>query len=188
MWLELERGIARDLRRRLRIDVADPHPGQPGLRSLVLEAAHTFLPEAALEGLPAIAQTEVEVGFTGPLREAIAAAEPNEEAVQPLRDLVVEGLTGMHGSVGALLLVDQIHLRRLVRGNVPVIVAVRCVHWYCSYRTTDDPDARLVASLLALDYEWLRSRKDRPRLEEAMRAEAVSLVGEQPDDLLNVTV
>lgn len=188
MWLELEKGVARDLRRRLRLDVAEPHPDRPGRRALVLRAAHTVLPEAFVEDLPAIARAEVEAGLTGPLREAIAAAEPTEEAVGPLRDRLVKRLGGQPGLGGALLLADQVHLRRLVRGDVPAIVAVGCVHWYGAYRSEDDPNAGLVASLLRMEGAWLQTSNGRPRLEAEMRAEAVSLVGEDPEDLLDVSV
>ena len=188
MWLELEKGVARDLRRRLRIDVADPHPHQAGRRSLVLRAAETVLPEAFMQDLPAVARAEVDAGLTGPLREAIATAEPTEEAVEPLRDQVVGRLRGQAGLVGALLVADHVHLRRLVRGDVPVIVAVICVHWYGAYRSDDDPNASVVASLLRMEDAWLQTPNGRPRLEAEMRAEAVSLVGEDPEDLLDVSV
>lgn len=188
MWLELEQGVSRDLRRRLRLDVANPHPDRPGRRALVLRAAHTVLPEAFVEDLPAIARAEVEAGLTGPLREAIATADPTEGAVGPLRDRLVKRLGGQPGLGGALLLADQVHLRRLVRGDMPAIVAVGCVRWYGAYRSLTDPQAQTVASLLGLEDAWLRSPPDRLRLEEAMRAEAVSLVGEDPEDLLDVSV
>lgn len=76
--------------------------------------------------------------------------------MQPLRDRLVERLGGQPGLVGALVLADQVHLRRLVRGDVPTIVAVGCIHWYGAYRSDTDPDAQVVASLLELEDAWLR--------------------------------
>lgn len=63
-----------------------------------------------------------------------------------------------------------------------------CIHWYGAYRSDTDPDAQVVASLLELEDAWLRGPRDRPRLEAEMRTEAVSLVGEDPDDLLDMSV
>lgn len=75
-----------------------------------------------------------------------------------------------------------------MRGAVPAIVAVGCIHWYGAYRSNDDPNEHLIASLLGLEDAWLQDFDHRPRLEAAMRAAAVSLVGEHPKDLLDVAV
>lgn len=103
--------------------------GAPGL-SLVLQAAHTLLPEANVTDLPKIARDEVLAGLTGPLREATAVADEQVEDKNWLRDQIVKRLSGRSGWVGAIMVADQIHLRRLVQGHVPAIVTVECVHWY----------------------------------------------------------
>lgn len=105
-----------------------------------------------------------------------------------LRDKVVERLSGQSGLAGALVLADQVHLRRLVRRDVPAIVAVQCVHWYGAYRSETDPNAQLVASLLQLEDAWLNKLEGRSQLEDAMRAHAISLVGESPEDLIDLNV
>lgn len=89
VWLELEKGVSRGLRLRRGIDIVPPHHDQAGRRALVLQAAHTVLPEASVVDLPAIARVEVEARLTGPLREAIAAADRNDESLLSLRDRLV---------------------------------------------------------------------------------------------------
>lgn len=54
MWLELEKGTARHLRRLLHIDVGALDPARPSRRALMFEAAHTVLPEAGVENLPGV--------------------------------------------------------------------------------------------------------------------------------------
>jgi len=55
MWLNLEVGSARSLSRRTRVHIDVPLVGAwPGSRrrALIVEAAHTYFPEAAVESLP----------------------------------------------------------------------------------------------------------------------------------------
>lgn len=188
MWLRLERGVARRLRRMHRVAISDPNSDQNERLSFVLQAAHTLLPEADVSDLPAIAREEVRAGLTGPLRRAMAATDEQSDDTSRLRDQVVEGLSGRSGLVGAITLADQVHLRRLVRGEVPPVVAVGCLQWYGHYRKSGAPNTQLVAPLLSLGEAWLRSPPDRPRLESAMHDEAVILVGTHPEDLIDIPV
>lgn len=187
MWLTLEKGIARALRRRHGPDL-DSRPEQDGRRALVLQAAQTLLPEAGVDSLPGLARDEVAAGLTGPIRRAIAATDPTQSAVAELRDHLVERLSGRLDGTGAVLVADRVHLTRLVRGDVPAIVAIGCVGWYGAYRSSADPTASLVASLLRLSEAWMQRPADRAPLERAMVDQAASLVGDQPDDLLDATV
>lgn len=120
MWLQLEKGVARHCRNRLHFDVGDPAPDEPARRALAMEAAHSVLPECAMENLPVMARLELDSGLTGPLREAVAGAAPTEEAVGPLRDRLVESLSGQPGHVGALVLSDHIHLGWSARRYPPL--------------------------------------------------------------------
>jgi len=95
--LTLEGGVLRDLHRRLHIDLPGVEPSDDTRRSLVLDAAHTVFPEAAVQGLPDTARAELTAGLTGPLRHAIAAADPSDSALPGLRDQLVEHLTGDPG-------------------------------------------------------------------------------------------
>ena len=146
------------------------------------------MPKADVDSLPAIARDEVAAGLTGPTRRAIATADPTQSTVTELRDHLVERLSGRVDGAGAVLLADRVHLSRLVRGDVPAIVAVGCVGWYGAYRSAADPNASLVASLLRLSEAWMRRPADRPRLERSMMDEAASLIGDQPDDLLDAPI
>lgn len=83
---------------------------------------------------------------------------------------------------------DQVHLARLVRGDVPEIVAAGCLAWYGAWRSHNDPHTREVNVLQELYDAWVQRAGDRRELEEAMKAEARSVVGDQPGDLLDATV
>lgn len=188
MWLQLEKGSAKGNRNFLRYNLGDPDPGGPARRALAMEAAHSALPECGVEGLPGIARRELASGLGGPLRRAIAEAEPTEEAIESLRDQLVASLSGQTGHRGALVLTDHIHLSRLVRGDVPAMVAVECLLWYGAYRGDDDPHADQIAWLRRMDEEWWEKQRHRPRLELEMLAVAFSVVGEDPEDLLDKRV
>lgn len=189
MWLILEKGILRHLHRRHSTEIVDPFPDEPGRRALVLEAAHTILPEAGVADLPAIARTEMESGLAGLLRQAISAIGPRQdEELISLRDQLVRRLGGRPARPGAISLADQVHLARLVRGDVPEVVAAGCLAWYGACRGHDDPHTRVVGVLQNLYDVWAQRSSDRPGIEEAMKTEARSVVGDRPGDLLDATV
>lgn len=188
MWLTLEKGTLRHLRRQTDTDVVDPWPEHDGRHPLTLTAAHTVFPEDNVDNLPAVARAEIAAGLDGPLRTSVAAAEPQSDELVNLRDQLIHELSGQRGRPGALLLADHIHLRRLTRGDVPPVIAAGCTIWYGSYRQGTDPQQRVVASLHDLYDAWVQRPQHRSQLDEAMRAEAVSLVGDRPDDLLNAEV
>ena len=188
MRLTLEGGVLRDLHRRLHIDLPGVEPSDDTRRSLVLDAAHTVFPEAAVQGLPDTARAELTAGLTGPLRHAIAAADPSDSALPGLRDQLVEHLTGDPGRLGAITLADRVHLARLIRGDVPPILAVGCLLWYGAYRTDHDPDAAVLRALFELRDTWLNQPQDRPDLDQAMTDHATSVLGDHPEDPLTVTV
>lgn len=188
-WLRLEIGIARNLRRTQTTTLEGFSPKQKTRRSLILHAAHTLLPEADVEDLPSIARAEIKAGLNGPLRQAIAEADKRaEEKLEKLRDQLIERMSGRFDWVGALMLADQIHLRRLVRRDVPAIVAIECVLWYGAYRGTKRPNVDLVSSLRDLDEDWLKNPKRRLNTEQKMRQEAISLVGNHPTDLIDTII
>lgn len=188
MWLRLEHGVARNLRRRQHVDIFDLQPSQMERSSLILQAAWTVLPEESMQNLPMIARVEVAAGLTGSLREAVAAADTSEKIVEPLRNRLIKQLSGRADLMGAVSLADRIHLGRLVRGDVPAIVAVGCLQWYASYRSEADPNARAIASLSQLHDTWLRNSQLRPRLDQAIRFQATSVVGENPENLLDAVI
>ena len=183
-WLTLELGVADHLRRWYELDVGAP-PGRKGRNPLVLQAAWTLLPEAGVENLPPIACQEVAAGLHGPLREAIAAAEAREGAVETLRDQLVTQISGLDPRAGAIVVVDQVHLRRLVLGQVPAIVALGCLTWYGAYRQSDDPHAGAITALRELEQAWLHHPEQRTRLDEQIRAIATGMVGEHPTTLID---
>jgi hypothetical protein len=140
MWLNLEVGTARSLRRRLhtRIDTP-PSPDQRsyGRRALVVEAAHTYFPEAAVESLPEIAAAEVAIGLTGRLRHWIATTDPDDPVLHLLRDDLIARLGGTADVTGALTVVDRVYASRLLRHQVPPIITASCVTWYGHWRTSN---------------------------------------------------
>ena len=190
VWLTLEKSGIRNQRRDLGVDhLRDPHPDLPARQSLVLTSAHTLLPEAGVEGLPGLARQEVMQGLSGPVREAMARCEDSSPAIELLRDDLVLRLSGgRSGLAAAVVVVDQVHLRRLVRGVVPTIIATRNLLWYDFYRHDDDPHAETIGSLRHLHDTWRQRSGERSSLEEQMRRIAVDVVGEDPDDLLDAVV
>lgn len=183
-WLTLELGVATHLRRLNGVDVDAP-PGREGRHPLVLEAAHTLFPEAGVENLPHLAREELVAGLNGPLRQQIAATEAREEAVNQLRDQLVAQISGHDPQKGAIVVADQVHLRRLVRGQVPAIVALACLHWYGAYRQPGDPNADAITALHELEQSWLHHPEQRTRLDERIMAVAVNVVGQHPTTLLD---
>lgn len=183
-WLDLELGAARSLRRHYGV-VRDSPPRNQGRRSLVLQAAHSLLPEAGVEDLPAYAREEVEAGMSGPLRQRIAATEAQAGLLDPLRDQLVAQISGRTPQQGAIVVVDQVHLRRLVRREVPAIVSVRCLSWYGAYRHADDAHAEDIALLIELGQEWLHRPTRRAELSARIMERAESLVGRFPTTLID---
>jgi hypothetical protein len=190
MWLVLEKSGVRNQRRELGVeDLHDPHPELPARRPLVLTAAHTLLPEAGTDVLPELARREVEDGLTGPLRTALARCEDDSPAVEDLRDRLVAQLGGGRpGPVAAVAVADQVHLRRLVRGVVPAVIATGNLLWYDGYRQDSAPHVEAVAALRGLYAAWKRQPGQRRVVEDEMRRVAVGVVGADPDDLLDVVV
>lgn len=174
MLLTLEDGVLRNLHRRLHIDLPGMDLSEQTRRALVLDPAHTVFPEAAVEGLPDTARAELTAGLTGPLRHAIADADPSDSALPGQRDQLLDHLTGDHGRLGAITLADRVHLARLVRGDVPPILAVGCLLWYGAYRTDHDPNTAVLRALFELRDTWLNRPQDRPDLDKAMSDHATS--------------
>ena len=185
MLLNLEKGAWRDLTRRCGVSFVDPRLAQPARAALVLQAAHTLLPEAGVTALPSIARDELQEGLSGPLRTAIADSDPSSEGtLEGLRDQLVATLVATPGRVGALMLADRVHLSRLVRDEIPPIIASACVCWYGAYRLPDDPYGHQITTLRGLYNSWLAVPTERPQIEKQIRAVAVQVVGEHPDSLI----
>lgn len=181
--------MLRDLNRRLDAGLTDPDPDGDGRRSLIVEAVHSVFLEAFVEDLPRYARDEREAGLTGPLRKRIAEADPDDRRLlQHLRGNLIEKLAGESGRSGAIRLADQIHLGRMRRSDVPVIVAAVCVIWYGSYRRESDPYATTAAKLFELYREWEVSVSDRPRIEAEMRLATGDVGDGRLDDLLDAGV
>lgn len=146
MWLNLEAGCARSLRIRDKLMTFDQCDSGQGLRrALVVEAAHTYFPEAGLEGLPHLADAELRRGLTGPLRTRIAAAHPEDPHLATLRDALVTQLGGSADCTGALTLVDHVYLGRLVGGKVPPVITANCVWWYGYWRGANNGPSTAMA-------------------------------------------
>lgn len=182
-WLTLELGVANDLRR-LGLDIGAPLE-RFGRHSLVLEAAETLFPEAGVENLPPIARREIAAGLDGPLRQAIADAEACEDAVNPLRDQLVEHVSGLDPQAGAIVVADQVHLRRLVLRQVPAIVTLGCLSWYGAYRQPGDPHADTIAALGELEQTWRRYPHQRPDLDKQAVTIATTITGQHPTTLID---
>lgn len=183
LWLTLELGVANDLRRH-GIDVGAPLE-RYGRHPLVLEAAETLFPESAVDNLPPIAREEIAAGLGGPLREAIAAAEPRGSEIEALRDALVTRASALDPQRGAIVVADQVHLQRLVRGDVPTIVALGCLSWYAAYRQPEDPHAEALTALCELEQAWRHHPDQRAGLDEQIHSIAVAIVGEHPTALVD---
>jgi len=185
----LEKSGVRNQRRDLGVDdLRDPYLDLPARRSLVLTAAHTSLPEAAVEDLPDLAREEVAQGLTGPMRTALSRCDAGDPSLPALRDDLLARLSGTSGPSVALVVADHVHLRRLVLGVVPAVVAAGNVLWYSAYRQAEAPHADVVASLRELYEAWKANPGQREALDGRMREVAVGVVGEWPEDLLDVAV
>ena len=79
----------------------------------------------------------------------------------------------------------QVHLRRLVRGEVPAIIALRCLAWYGAHRQPGDPNAAAITVLRELEQAWRHHPDQRADLEAQIRAIAVDVVGQHPTTLID---
>lgn len=190
MWLNLEVGCARSLRihdKLLTFDQFAPGPGQR--RSLVVEAAHTYFPEAGLESLPHLAEAELRQGLTGPLRAQIAASHPEDPNLATLRDALVTRLGGSADCTGALTLVDHIYLSRVVNGKVAPVITANCVWWYGHWRSANGgPSMRLADAMQQLAGSWLDNPDRRDIIDRRIIAEARAVVGNDPPELADHNV
>lgn len=185
MWLNLEAGCARSLRIHDKLITFDQFDSGQGRRrrALVVEAAHTLLPEAGLEDLPHLAQAELRQGLTGPLRARIAASQPEDPQLATLRDSLVTQLGGSADCIGALTLVDHVYLGRLVHGKVPPVITARCVWWYGYWRANNGPSTTMADALQDLAESWLASPAQRDVIDGRIIAEARAVVGDDPPEL-----
>ncbi len=192
MWLNLEAGCERSLRRHDKLksfDKAASGPGRPRRRALVVEAAHTLLPEAGLEDLPHLAQIELRHGLTGRLRAQIAASQSDDPQLAALRDLLVTQVGGSADTVGALTLVDRVYLGRLMQGAVPPIITAQCVRWYGYWRSANNgPSAAMANAVQGLAESWLNNPDQRSVINERIIAEARAVVGDDPPELVDQAV
>lgn len=190
MWLRLEVGTARSLSRRARAlrDLGNlDDPRWRGRRSLVVEAAHTCLPEAAVEDLPAVARAEISAGLTGRLRSTIAEAEEDDPSLPLLRDQLLSRLGGTAGGIGALGVLDRVYAGRLLRELVPPIIMAGCVTWYGQWRGSCGGPSLLVAESLRRAMEaWLDQPRRRSELDAVIIANARRLAGDCPVALEDV--
>ncbi|GAA3552288.1 hypothetical protein GCM10022197_04100 [Microlunatus spumicola] len=192
MWLNLEVGTARSLQRlaRVRIDVPD-HTDlrRHGRRALVVEAAHTCLPEAAVESLPEVARSEVEAGLSGRLRARIAGTDVLDPALLLLRDELVVELGGTADTTGALTLLDRVYARRLLRRQVPPVVAASCLAWYGHWRrSSGGPSLDVARDLLHAVESWKADPSRRSDYDAQIIDSARELSGGDPTALEDAIV
>jgi hypothetical protein len=191
MWLNLEVGIARSLRIRHKIFVDSPNEAQQqgGRRALVVAAAHTYFPEAALDDLPSLARSELEAGMTGQLRERIALADAQDANLGALRDQLVEKLGGSADVTGALLLLDEAYLSRAVHNRVSPVVTARCIGWYGHWRTGNDgPHVAVAAEMQELTAAWIEHPDLRTDIDHRIVALAQSAVRDSTTEILDTPV
>lgn len=181
MWLNLEAGTARSLRIRhgIHLDASDMSDGR---RALVVEAAHTYFPEAGLEELPAIAAAEVAAGLTGLLRSRFATTDPDDPVLSLLRDELIADLGGSADCTGALTVVDRVYASRLVRHQVPPIITARCIAWYGHWRSCNAGPALETAQALAqCANAWTVGPEWRTELDAEILTHARALAGDPLD-------
>ena len=182
MWLNLEAGAARSLRRRCNVAFEVPSsPDRPsyGRRALVVEAAHTYLPEAAITCLPGLAAAEAAIGLTGRLRAQIAATDPDDPELTVLRDELIAILGGTPDVGGALKIVDRVYTSRLLRDQVPPVVTASCVAWYGHWRNSNAGPALDTAQALQRSVTaWTTQPHQRTDIETQIVAHARLLAGD----------
>ena len=191
MWLNLEAGCERVLRlhdKPMSFSTFDTGPGRPR-RALVVEAAHTLLPEAGLEDLPHLAQAELRHGLTGPLRAEIAASSSDGPHLAALRDSLVTEDGGSADLRGALTLVDRVYLGRLMQGKVPPVITANCVWWYGYWRSANSgPSSAMADAMQNLAESWLSNPDQRGLIDERIMVEARAVVGDDPPELIDEAV
>lgn len=191
MWLNLEAGVARSLNRlhdaRLSVPVHSDTRSH-GDRALIVEAANSVLPEAAVQTLPPLARGEVATGKSGVLREQIAATDDDDAALVHLRDELVARLGGSADGVGAIRLTDRVYLGRLVQGHVPPIVGVGCVGWYGHWRSHAGPSLDTATALAELWHRWIDQPSQRGQTDAAILDLARRAVGADISDLISAPV
>ena len=192
MWLQLEVGTARSLRRRVPTAI-DPAPLTDsqghGRRALVVEAAHTYFPEAGIEDLPALAREEIAAGLDGRLRRRIAASGADDPALPLLRDELVAQLGGTADTTGALTVVDRVYTGRQLRHLVPPIITASCVAWYGYWRSNNGGPSLAAAEALSHAADaWVAQPSRRPELDTEIIATAQLLAGAQLIALEDVAV
>ena len=192
MWLQLEVGTARSLRWQVRkpIDPAPVTNSQGHVRrALVIEAAHTYFPEAGIEDLPALAREEVAAGLGGQLRRRIAESGADDASLPLLRDELVAQLGGTADATGALTVVDRVYTGRLLRHLVPPVITASCLAWYGYWRSNNGgPSLRAAEALSGAAEAWIAQPFRRPELDAEIIAHAHLLAGAQLNALEDVAV
>ncbi len=192
MWLQLEVGTARSLCWRVPTAI-NPAPATDsqghGRRALVIEAAHTYFPEAGIEDLPALAREEIVAGLDGRLRRGIAASGADDPTLPLLRDELVAQLGGTADATGALTVIDRVYAGRLLRHQVPPIIAARCLAWYGYWRSDNGGPSLAAAEALSHAADaWVAQPSRRPELDTEIIATAQLLAGAQLIALEDVAV
>lgn len=189
--LNLEAGTARALNRHANVSL--PIPAYSGTRwhgprALVVEAADSVLPEAAVEDLPLLARAEIAAGLTGSLREQIAATSESDPRLVQLRDELVARLGGSADGIGAITLTDRVYLGRLVQGEVPPVVGAGCVEWYGAWRDYAGPSREMAATMAELAQTWVDQPSQRNELDKAIIDLARRTVDASAYDLISLPV
>lgn len=169
--MNLEAGVAKSLNRHPNVSLPIPaysDTGWHGPRALVVQAANSVLPEAAIEDLPSLARAELAAGLTGSLREQIAATSESDPRLEKLRDELVARLGGSADGVGAITLTDRVYLGRLVQGEVPPVIGAECVGWYGAWRDHAGPSREMAATMTELAQTWVNQPLRRDDLDKAM--------------------
>jgi len=171
MWLTMEKRAASGLN--MRHAAGLPIPDSEGRDSLVLVAAHTKLPEAAVSKMPEAARQELSLGLGGDLRRRIAAIpDEDEAALTRLRDELMSLVASRCGAPDAVGICDAVHAGRLLRRESPVIVGAALLRWYRHYRSPDAQASRgrMIAKVDELYENWLARVSHRPDIEKELYA------------------
>ena len=176
MWLNLEVGTARSLRRACGVTFDVPSPPSDGMvwRPLVLVAAHTYFPEASIEDLPMWAAAEVARGLTGPLRTQIATTQPDDPALPTLRDNVMTALGATPDDHGAVSVVDRVYADRLLRHQVPPVITASCLAWYGNWRD----GAEITEEAMRLSDTWAARPDQRATIDSQIIELAKKIAGQ----------
>lgn len=188
MWLHLEAGTARTLGRECGVtfDVPSP-PDRDGIgwHSLVIVAADTYFPEAGIDDLPMWAAAEVARGLTGPLRTRIATTRPDDSTLPALRDDVMIALGATPDARGAISVVDRIHADRLLRHQVPPVIAARCLAWYGWWRdSSTTTGSEITKAAMRYAEDWTAHPDRRPTVDAQIIELARRIAGRPQADPL----